>query len=59
MTGGAFGMAIGAGAWVAKEAMAYNNTLSNYHSSLNAANFGTQFSNTRASLYDGGKGTEN
>ena len=56
---GGIGAAIGAGAFVVNEWMSFNNTLSGYYSSLNASNFGTQFSNTRASLYNNGRGTEN
>lgn len=57
--GGYVGAAIGAITWVGGQHIAYNTKLSSYHSALNAYNMNTAFSNTRASLYDGGRGTEN
>ena len=59
MVGGPWGAAIAAVGWVANEAISYNNSLSNYYSQINTNNYNTQFSRTRASLYDNGRGTEN
>ena len=59
MAGGVIGGFVGAAAWGTNEWMSYNSKLSGYHSALNMSNMNTAFSNTRSSLYDNGKGTEN
>lgn len=59
MVGGPWGAAIAAVGWVGNEVISYNNNLSNYYSQINTNNYNTQFSRTRASLYDNGRGTEN
>ena len=59
MVGGPWGAVIAAAGWVGNEAISYNNSLSNYYSQINTNNYNTNFSRTRASLYDNGRGTEN
>lgn len=59
MVGGPWGAAIAAAGWVANEAISYNNNLSSYYTQINTNNYNTQFSRTRASLVDNGRGTEN
>lgn len=59
MVGGPWGAAIAAAGWVVNESISYNNSLSNYYSQINTNNYNTNFSRTRASLYDNGRGTEN
>ena len=59
MVGGPWGAAIAAAGWIGNEAISYNNSLSNYYNQVNTNNYNTNFSRTRASLYDNGRGTEN
>lgn len=57
--GAAFGFVIGAASWYAGEYIQNKSNLSSYYQDLNATNFNTQYSQTRAGLINGGRGTEN
>lgn len=55
LIGGTLGFATGA----VNAQINYNARMSGYYSALNATNYGTQFSRTRAGLTNNGRGTEN
>ena len=57
--GGGAGAVIGAGLWMASEAINQHQRYSGYYAQLNATNAQTEFSQKRAGLYDNGRGTEN
>ena len=58
-TGNYVGAAVTAGAAIINEGMQYYQRMSGYYQALNATNYQTGFSATRAGLVDGGRGTEN
>lgn len=53
------GAAVGVGFGLLNQAISYQGKLSNYYSSLNAANMQTEWGAKRAGLWDNGRGTEN
>ena len=61
--GGPVGIAasvgITAAAWTFSHVLSYQNRMSSYYQSLNASNYQSDFSQIRAGLIDGGRGTEN
>lgn len=62
LAGGA-GIAVSVGvavvSWAFNQQIAYQTRMSSYYQSLNASNYQSDFSQIRAGLIDGGRGTEN
>lgn len=57
--GAVVGAVIGATSWGINQTIQNKANLSGYYQDLNAANFNTQFSRTRAGLVNEGRGTDN
>ena len=57
--GGPVGALFGLGAWGVSEFINNQANLSSYYEGINAANYQTQYTRTRAGLVDNGRGTEN
>lgn len=57
--GGPVGTFFGLGAWGVSEFITNQANLSSYYEGINAANYQTQYTRTRAGLVDNGRGTEN
>lgn len=57
--GAGIGAVIGATGYGLSNFISYQNTLSSYNQTLNANDYSTAFSRTRAGLTNGGRGTEN
>lgn len=57
--GAGFGAVAGAALFIAQQHENYQTRMSSYYQSLNASNYQSDFSQVRAGLIDGSKGTEN
>ena len=57
--GTAVGAIVGAASFAIQQQVQYQNRMSSYYQSLNASNYQSDFSQVRAGLIDGSKGTEN